>query len=193
MKGDDEHDRAPAIAARLDVARNVEIKAAVADLSRVARALDALGAGPPTELVQEDTFFEGARGRLKLRRLSPTSGELIHYHRPDVAGPKTSEYTLVATTEPDRLRDALAAAYGVAGTVCKRRIVRMVGRTRLHLDEVAGLGTFVELEVVLDDGESAQDGVAEAHRLLAALGIPADALVAGAYVDLLAGAPKVGA
>ena len=168
------------------MARNVEIKAAVRDLSRVAGALDELGAGPPNELLQEDTFFEGARGRLKLRRLSPTSGELIHYHRPDVTGPKTSEYMLVPTTEPDRLRQALASAYGVAGAVCKRRVVRMVGRTRVHLDEVAGLGTFVELEVVLAAGESAEDGVAEAHRLLAALGIGAEALVAGAYVDLLA-------
>lgn len=168
------------------MARNVEIKAAVADLSGVARALEALGAGPPLELVQEDTFFAGAHGRLKLRRLSPTSGELIHYHRPDVAGPRTSEYTLVTTTEPDRLREALGAAYGVAGVVRKRRVVRMVGRTRVHLDEVAGLGAFVELEVVLADGEAAEDGVAEAHRLLAALGIPDDALVAGAYVDLLA-------
>jgi predicted adenylyl cyclase CyaB len=175
--------------ARREVARNVEIKAAVEDIARVQDALDALGAGPPSELVQEDTFFGGARGRLKLRRLSPTSGELIHYHRPDVAGPKTSAYTLVATTEPDRLRDALAAAYGVAGVVCKRRVVRMVGRTRVHLDDVAGLGTFVELEVVLANGESAQDGVVEAHRLLGALGIPAEAMVAGAYVDLLAGAP----
>jgi predicted adenylyl cyclase CyaB len=172
------------------VARNVEIKAAVMDLRGIERALDALGAGPPRQLVHEDTFFEGARGRLKLRKLSPASGELIHYHRPDVTGPKTSEYTLVTTTEPDHLRQALAAAYGVAGVVRKHRVVRMVGRTRVHLDDVAGLGTFVELEVALADGEPSEDGVAEAHRLLAALGISGDALVAGAYVDLLAGAAR---
>lgn len=175
------------------MARNVEIKAAVTDLAEIDRALDALHAGPPSVLVQVDTFYGGARGRLKLRRLSPTSGELIHYHRPDVTGPKASDYTLVPAAEPDRLHRALAAAYGVIGEVRKRRIVRMVGRTRVHLDEVDGLGTFVELEVVLRDGEPEADGVAEAHRLLAALAIPSDALVAGAYVDLLARAPGAGA
>src|SRR5258706_6895289 len=69
--------------------------------------------------------------------------------------------------------------------------IRMVGRTRVHLDEVERLGSFVELEVVLGDGEPAEDGVAEAHRLMAALGIRPSQLVSRAYVDLLrdAGVP----
>jgi hypothetical protein len=92
---------------------------------------------------------------------------------------------LVATAEPDRLRDALAAACGVVGVVRKRRTVRLVGRTRVHLDTVEGLGGFVELEVVLEDGEVPEHGVAEARRLMAALGIGEHQLVRGAYVDLL--------
>jgi len=56
-------------------------------------------------------------------------------------------------------------------------------RTRVHLDEVAGLGTFVELEVVLDDGEPAELGAVEARRL--AFGIQEDQLVSRAYIDLL--------
>jgi adenylate cyclase class IV len=61
----------------------------------------------------------------------------------------------------------------------------MVGRTRVHLDEVRDLGHFLELEVVLRDGEAAADGEREAHALLAALVIPPDALLAPAYIDLL--------
>jgi hypothetical protein len=39
--------------------------------------------------------------------------------------------------------------------------------------------------VVLDNAELAERGVAEAHRLMAALGIGREQLVAGAYIDLL--------
>jgi predicted adenylyl cyclase CyaB len=167
------------------VARNVEIKAAVKDFDRVETALTALSATDPVQLDQEDTFFPCPRGRLKLRKLSPSLGQLIHYLRPDDPGPKTSDYVVVATTEPDRLRDTLATAYGVLAVVRKRRTVRLVGRTRVHLDTVEGLGSFVELEVVLDDGETSERGVAEARRLMAALGIGKDQLVSRAYVDLL--------
>jgi hypothetical protein len=44
--------------------------------------------------------------------------------------------------------------------------------------DVAGLGHFMELEVVLGDGEPAADGEREAHDLLEALGLPASALLA---------------
>lgn len=171
------------------MARNVEIKAAVKDFSRVAAAVATLAAAEPVRLEQEDTFFHCPRGRLKLRRFSAAAGELIHYERPDEAGPKTSRYVLVPTAEPDRLRDALAAAYGVLGVVRKQRTVRLVGRTRVHLDTVEQLGTFVELEVVLDDGEPVAPAVAGARRLMAALGIDDDQLVRGAYLDLLLAAP----
>lgn len=60
------------------------------------------------------------------------------------------------------------------------------GRTRIHLDRVRGLGEFLELEVVLRDGESAELGVQEAHELMALLGVGDSQLIEGAYVDLLA-------
>jgi predicted adenylyl cyclase CyaB len=79
----------------------------------------------------------------------------------------------------------LAGAYGIIGDVRKRRTVHTVGRTRVHLDEIEGLGRFVELEVVLADGEPVERGVAEAHGLMAALGIQEDQLVSHAYLDVL--------
>ena len=57
----------------------------------------------------------------------------------------------VPVAEPTRLRDALAASCGLIGRVRKRRVVYLVGRTRVHLDCVDGLGDFLELEVVLSD------------------------------------------
>lgn len=166
------------------MARNVEIKAAVPDFARAGLALATLSPGPGLALSQEDTFFHCPGGRLKLRRFSAGAGELIYYERPDQAGPKVSDYRLVPITEPDRLRAVLAAAYGIVGVVRKRRTIRMVGRTRVHLDEVEGLGRFVELEVVLEDGEATERGVLEAHRLMVTLGIQEDQLVRQAYIDL---------
>ena len=84
------------------------------------------------------------------------------------------------------LRELLAAALGVTGRVVKRRLVYRVGRTRIHLDEVQDLGSFLELEVELADGEPADLGVREAKRLMDALQIAEDVLIAEAYVDLLA-------
>ncbi|MCY1209149.1 hypothetical protein D9M72_207930 [compost metagenome] len=67
----------------------------------------------------------------------------------------------------------------------KQRRLFLVGRTRVHLDRVEGLGEFLELEVVLQEGEPAEAGVAEAHALMARLGVAERQLVQGAYVDLL--------
>ena len=96
---------------------------------------------------------------------------------------------IAATDEPDDLRRVLEQALGAAGRVRKERTLYLIGRTRVHLDRVEGLGDFVELEVVLAEGEAEASGLAEARRLMAALGIDETALIAGAYVDLLAATP----
>jgi adenylate cyclase class IV len=62
----------------------------------------------------------------------------------------------------------------------------MIGRTRVHLDRVDGLGQFLELEVVLENQETAASGTAVAQELMADLGIEPSQLVEGAYIDLLA-------
>ena len=148
------------------MARNIEIKARVADLDAIAAAARRLGAEGPVEILQDDSFFTCQNGRLKLRAFVDGSGELIFYRRADQAGPKESFYLRSRTPDPDVLRESLALAWGTAGRVRKRRLLYLLGRTRIHLDQVQGLGAFVELEVVLREGESAQDGVSEAHRLM---------------------------
>jgi predicted adenylyl cyclase CyaB len=87
--------------------------------------------------------------------------------------------------DPDAMRNLLALAHGQTGRVRKRRVLFLVGRTRIHLDTVAGLGEFLELEVVLRDGESTAEGVVEAQRIMAELGVGTQQLIQGAYVDHL--------
>ena len=83
-------------------------------------------------------------------------------------------------------REALRLAYGQVGRVVKSRTLYLVGRTRVHLDRVEGLGHFLELEVVLEDDEPCDSGVREAHALMGRLGIDPSTLIETAYFDLLA-------
>jgi len=166
-------------------ARNVEIKARAPDLAGLEAHARRLATGGPFDLEQDDTFFQCSKGRLKLRELAPDRGELIFYERPDAEGPKLSRYTIAPTSAPAALRDALEQAWGIVGRVRKHRRVYLVGQTRVHLDRVAGLGDFVELEVVLEASDAARSGEDIARRLLQELGIGDDDLVAGAYLDLL--------
>lgn len=168
------------------MARNIEIKARVASLAAIESLAAALSGKEPVAIAQDDTFFACPDGRLKLRAFSDGTGELIFYRRADDTGPKESFYVISPTSSPDTLRDALGLAYGVIGRVRKQRLLFMAGRTRIHLDRVEGLGEFLELEVVLRDGESAAAGMAEARELLASLRITPEQLVSGAYLDLLA-------
>jgi predicted adenylyl cyclase CyaB len=165
--------------------RNVEIKARIASVEAMAPRVAALADRGPVEIEQDDTFFVCERGRLKLRALSPTEGQLIFYRRANQAGPKESRFVISPTASPDSLRDALTLAYGSAGRVRKHRTLYLVGRTRIHLDRVESLGHFLELEVVLAEGESPDAGVKEARALMTALGLADDQLIDGAYVDLL--------
>jgi len=167
------------------MARNIEIKARVADMPALAARAAAMADSGPVEIPQDDTFFGCANGRLKLRVFENGHGELIFYRRPDADGPKVSFYVLSPTESPDTLREALTLANGQEGRVVKHRTLFLVGRTRVHLDRVQGLGDYMELEVVLADGESAEEGVREAHELMARLGLSTDSLVTGAYHDLL--------
>jgi len=167
------------------MARNIEIKARVADLEALGARAAAIADSGPTFIAQDDTFFRCDNGRLKLRAFDDGTGELIFYRRADAGGPKESFYVRSPTASPDTLREALELAHGQAGRVRKLRALYLVGRTRVHLDRVAGLGDFMELEVVLADGDAAEGGVLEAHALMERLGIAADSLVEGAYVDLL--------
>lgn len=172
------------------MARNVEIKARIDSIESVLPLALELASGPPERIAQDDTFFACAIGRLKLRVFADGRGELIAYERPDASGPKTSDYAITPVDDPDSLRATLARALGISGRVIKQRTLVPVGRTRVHLDRVDGLGDFMELEVVLGDGESADAGIAVAHELLRALRVDAGQLVSGAYVDLLREAEK---
>ncbi len=167
------------------MARNVEIKARVRNFDIVRQKAAALADKLPEIIEQEDVFFQSSCGRLKLRQLAPNTGQLIHYERPDVSGPKTSTYSISYTDNPSQLRNVLASALGETTIVKKVREVYLVGQTRIHLDVVEGLGVFIELEVVLGVEEADLSGQNTAYEVMAELGIEQSDLIEGAYADLI--------
>jgi len=164
---------------------NVEIKARLRDPEATLAAARSLSSAAPVVIEQHDTFYECATGRLKLRRFPDGKGELIAYERPDTDGPKTSQYLIYRTDDAAGLAATLAAAMLPLGVVRKTRRLLLVGRTRIHLDNVQDLGHFLELEVVLAEGDDPDEGAAEARTLLQRLRIQDTDLVSGAYIDHL--------
>lgn len=170
------------------MAQNTEIKARIApdqfDTLRQ-RAAEIATAGPVL-LEQVDTFFNSRTGRLKLREFTDATAELIHYERPDREGPKISSYVRSDCPAADSMKEALNGSNGILGIVKKRREVFFVGQTRIHLDQVEGLGTFLELEVVLGDQDTKEMGESTAGEIMKQLNVDQSQLVSGAYFDLLA-------
>jgi predicted adenylyl cyclase CyaB len=165
--------------------RNVEIKAKIQNLPQLRARARSIADSGPFETQQDDTFFVCHNGRLKLRIFSESQGELIFYKRDDSPDPKESQYVITPTSTPYELCKTLALALGECGRVRKQRTLFLAGKTRIHLDEVEGLGHFMELEVVLSDGEMVPQGIKTAHHIMQQLGVSDQDLVDRAYVDLL--------
>jgi predicted adenylyl cyclase CyaB len=165
--------------------KNVEIKARIREPDALRVRVEAQAERPGELLDQEDIFFHAPKGRIKLRTFSDGRGELIAYDRPDETGPSLSSFHVHRTDNPGGLRSFLTDVLGVRGVVRKRRLLYRIGQTRVHLDDVEGLGAFLELEVVLHDGQSQEEGARIAADILATLGISDEDRIACAYLDLL--------
>lgn len=167
--------------------RNIEIKARPTDFHKQRKLAERLGDGDTQHLFQEDTYFCVTSGRLKIREFGNGSGELIQYERKNVVEPTECRYLLCPVDNSAILKEVLTKALGVRAVVRKKRIVFLVGQTRVHLDDVENLGQFIELEVVLRTGETFEYGAGVAENLMKQLGIGPQDLIKASYVDLLEG------
>ena len=116
--------------------------------------------------------------------VGPTGAVLIAYARPDDAGSRFSDYLLSPVTESATMRAALAHALGERVVVEKRRIFYRYGQTRIHFDQVARLGAFIELETLMDEDTEAA-AIVEHRVVIDLLGLDRLPVVAASYSDLL--------
>ncbi len=148
----------------MGLARNVELKARLADLAAARKIAQRLATEHLGVQQQVDTYFHCPHGRLKLRKIDSRTAQLVWYSRPDEAGAKASDYLLVDVPDPAPETGAFRAL-GVLVVVAKRREIFLHHNVRIHLDEVSGLGTFLEFEAVLDPSIDDTRGRAEVAAL----------------------------
>jgi adenylate cyclase class IV len=166
--------------------RNIELKVRCADLAHAARATEQLGAKRQGVLEQLDTYFHCRHGRLKLRETAgDADAQLIWYARPDSTDFRGSDYYVLPISRPLETRLALSSALGVRGEVRKRRELYLWHNVRIHLDDVAALGTFVEFEAVMRKGEGDEPSLDRLATLSRALEIRDADRIAVSYSDLL--------
>jgi predicted adenylyl cyclase CyaB len=165
--------------------QNIELKARLASLEQAADTAKRIGATWHAVEDQCDTYFHCRTGRLKLREIDSNAAQLIWYARPNESGPKSSDYCLYPVDQPQDLKELLTSALGVRAVVEKRRIIYLFKNVRIHLDEVRGLGTFLEFEAVLGPGHDQAEGRRLVDQLQSEFGIEPDDLLTRSYGEMV--------
>jgi homotetrameric cytidine deaminase len=167
--------------------RNVELKATDPDPVRSLDACRELGADDRGVLRQRDTYFRVPSGRLKLREEEPGGASLVQYDRVDAAEARESRYRLVPVSDPVETRAALEAALGTLAVVDKERHLLIWQGVRIHLDNVVGLGSFIELEGVAEQDSDLLGELEKVTQLTEALDIAPERILRTSYSDQVLG------
>lgn len=127
--------------------KNVEFKAKVTNWISLEQKL--LSLEPIFKGIdhQVDTYFNVAKGRLKLRE-GTIENALINYDRANTADAKESNIILYQHEPNQTLKTILTHQLGVKVTVDKTRKIYFVDNVKFHFDVVEGLGTFLEVEAI---------------------------------------------
>ncbi|MFK8164991.1 MAG: class IV adenylate cyclase [Lewinella sp.] len=165
----------------------VEIKAHTTRTAEQRALLLAKGAESKGTDHQVDHYFNVPAGRLKLRS-GNIEHSLIYYQRSNQAGPKDSSVALTSI-ESQELADSVAVtlnqALGTWVKVDKQREIYFIGNVKFHLDEVIGLGSFLEIEAIGNSSDQREDLLKQCEEYMAYLGVREDELVENSYSDLL--------
>jgi predicted adenylyl cyclase CyaB len=173
-----------AAGAAINEVRNLEAKFRLANHADAEVRATELGYRRRAILNQRDTFFRVANGKLKLRE--ENGGAVLIYYRRDESGPlMLSNYEIVPVVDPPRTLRMLTDALGTIAVVEKVRTLMMRDNVRLHLDRVARLGEFGEIEAVIEDGDDPERSRGAVDEILAALGVPQSGLIDVSYFEML--------
>ncbi|MBM3242946.1 class IV adenylate cyclase [Candidatus Poribacteria bacterium] len=164
--------------------KNLELKSKCVNLEKLCLLMFELGAEYQKTMHQIDTYFNAPKGRLKLREIDGEIAQFVYYERADESAPRYSNYSIVEITDASGFKQMMMNALGVKAIVDKVRELWMYGNTRIHVDDVNGLGHFVELETVITN-QTNTEAQAEHHLVKRALEIDAAEIVPVSYSDLI--------
>jgi predicted adenylyl cyclase CyaB len=163
--------------------RNLEFKARLEDGKAVLAKARSIGAELWGDMRQTDTYFDVGRGRLKLRDMPGFQAQLVYYERDEESDSRPSEYFVTPMADPVGALELLGHALGVRAVVHKKRTLVLLDTTRIHFDNVEGLGQFLEIEVpAAGDEQAARERL---DSLITGLGYTWEDCIRSSYVDLL--------
>ncbi len=168
---------------------NVELKAQLPALDAARDIARKLATDRLPDQHQVDTYFRCHTGRLKLREIAGAPAQLIAYQRPDTTAAKASRYYLMDVPDAATMLEGLTTSLGILVRVEKRREIYFYQNVRIHLDQVAGLGTYLEFEAVLDSDAEIEAGEKVVAWLQAQFDIQQNDLLTSSYSDMLAPRP----
>ena len=149
----------------------VEIKIPVGDLEEVREGLQRKGFAYERSLIEKDTYFDGGINGIRKSGEALRVRQIIHCD----TGEKISEINFKGkkTVGDGEIAGKIFEAAGffpVKPMVVKKREMLVFGEMRACLDEVEGLGTFLELEIMAEDESSKAVALEKIERILKALG-----------------------
>jgi adenylate cyclase, class 2 len=164
----------------------VELKARYEDPGK-ARAL-LHGAESLGTFRQTDTYFALGDRRLKVRSIvGRPDGQIIYYERPDKGGVKESRVLLAHLEDVGTVLEILRHSFPVLAEVRKTREIYLLQGVQVHLDDVQGLGRFIEFEKVLASEAARPQAREQLDSLRRYFQISDEDLMASSYSDLVAG------
>ncbi len=167
--------------------KNLEAKFRLLNHAEAQARAAALGYVRRATLNQRDTFFQVANGKLKLREENGGAVMIFYRRRNGESGPlMISDYEIVPVADPARMLRILEDSLGAIAVVEKVRILMTRDNVRLHLDRVANLGQFGEIEAVIADGDDPERSRGAVDEILATLGVGHADLIDVSYFELLA-------
>ena len=171
--------------------RNVEFKAQVDSLAPYETKLKTLNPVFKGCDNQTDTYFKVSEGRLKLRE-GTIENSLISYRRNNTPDSKLSKIILYKYTPDEALKAILCNHLIIDVVVNKKRNIYFLDNVKFHFDEVEGLGTFMEVEVIDTENKYTTEQLKEqCDFYLNFFGIKPHQLLCESYSDMLRTNKKV--
>jgi|WetSurMetagenome_2_1015567.scaffolds.fasta_scaffold828861_1 predicted adenylyl cyclase CyaB len=162
---------------------NLEIKARLTNVNSAIRIARWIQADRVGTLLQKDTYYRVPHGRLKLRQIKGDRSELIFYQRAENSNQRKSDFHILEICDPAGTKKFLSRALPVIGVVSKKRILFLIDGTRIHIDEVRGLGCFLEFEVPI---KSTLAGARKRlNELIKKFGIKKKDFIKNSYINCL--------
>jgi adenylate cyclase, class 2 len=131
---------------------------------------------------QTDIYYKVNCGRLKLRIINDSKGNLIFYDREEQTGKRVSKYIISETENFKELDSILRKLLRVTIRVHKIREIYVHQNIRVHLDRVKNLGKFIEIEIIY---ENLQKAKYQMEKIISQLNLKEKDFIKKSYSDLL--------